>query len=228
MSFDSTSSKKLNFDRANNFMRQFRDPDSRELKKLSANQFMEVWSHYDRDVSKMTIYLSDVMAVETRSALVYVIKYCKNGIIKKKTHVDKRYEVKIVRQKCEIFFVKMKLVFLLTLLTVIASGFTTSASLDYNSSRANLYLGYIGAGDRLLARSTVQKRAVTNTIQSQDVAYYGNTTTRITAIQAVEIGVSQRARPRLISGGIGRRNATVRLETIRGGGFNYRVEFWGR
>lgn len=30
-------------------MRQFRDPDSRELKKLSANQFMEVWSHYDKD-----------------------------------------------------------------------------------------------------------------------------------------------------------------------------------
>ncbi|XP_052759103.1 calbindin-32 isoform X1 [Galleria mellonella] len=50
MSFDSnSSSKKLNFERASNFMRQFRDPDSRELKKLSANQFMEVWSHYDRD-----------------------------------------------------------------------------------------------------------------------------------------------------------------------------------
>ncbi|XP_050673138.1 calbindin-32 isoform X2 [Leptidea sinapis] len=41
--------KKLNLERASNFMRQFRDPDSRELKKLSANQFMEVWSHYDRD-----------------------------------------------------------------------------------------------------------------------------------------------------------------------------------
>ncbi|KAI8432697.1 hypothetical protein MSG28_013660 [Choristoneura fumiferana] len=52
MSFDSTSSaKRLNLERASNFMRQFRDPDSRELKKLSANQFMEVWSHYDRDAS---------------------------------------------------------------------------------------------------------------------------------------------------------------------------------
>ncbi|PSN54177.1 Calbindin-32 [Blattella germanica] len=30
-------------------MRQYRDPQSRELKKLSANQFMEVWSHYDKD-----------------------------------------------------------------------------------------------------------------------------------------------------------------------------------
>ncbi|CAB3229650.1 unnamed protein product [Arctia plantaginis] len=51
MSIDSNSSaKRFNLERASNFMRQFRDPDSRELKKLSANQFMEVWSHYDRDV----------------------------------------------------------------------------------------------------------------------------------------------------------------------------------
>ncbi|RZF32809.1 hypothetical protein LSTR_LSTR011455 [Laodelphax striatellus] len=41
--------KKLNLDRATNFMRQYRDPQSRELKKLSANQFMDVWSHYDKD-----------------------------------------------------------------------------------------------------------------------------------------------------------------------------------
>lgn len=43
------NNKKLNLEKATNFMRQFRDPDSRELKKLSANQFMEVWSHYDKD-----------------------------------------------------------------------------------------------------------------------------------------------------------------------------------
>ncbi|XP_046386412.1 calbindin-32 isoform X2 [Ischnura elegans] len=43
------AAKKLNLDKATNFMRQFRDPQSRELKKLSANQFMEVWSHYDKD-----------------------------------------------------------------------------------------------------------------------------------------------------------------------------------
>ena len=43
------NSKKLNLGKATNFMRQYRDPKSRELKKLSANQFMEVWSHYDRD-----------------------------------------------------------------------------------------------------------------------------------------------------------------------------------
>lgn len=43
------TNKRLNLEKAANFMRQFRDPDSRELKKLSANQFMEVWSHYDKD-----------------------------------------------------------------------------------------------------------------------------------------------------------------------------------
>ncbi|XP_040572484.1 calbindin-32 [Lepeophtheirus salmonis] len=32
-----------------NFMRQFRDLNSREINKLSAAQFMEVWDHYDSD-----------------------------------------------------------------------------------------------------------------------------------------------------------------------------------
>ncbi|XP_073988354.1 calbindin 53E isoform X3 [Rhodnius prolixus] len=54
MSMDSWSeeakaAKRLNLDKATNFMRQFRDPESRELKKLSAHQFMEVWGHYDKD-----------------------------------------------------------------------------------------------------------------------------------------------------------------------------------
>ena len=51
MSADSSEAqkKKLNLEKASNFMRQYRDPTSRELKKLSANQFMEVWSHYDKD-----------------------------------------------------------------------------------------------------------------------------------------------------------------------------------
>lgn len=46
---DDAARKKLNLEKASNFMRQYRDPTSRELKKLSANQFMEVWSHYDKD-----------------------------------------------------------------------------------------------------------------------------------------------------------------------------------
>lgn len=42
-------SKRLNIEKAQNFMRQYRDPESCELRKLSANQFMDVWSHYDSD-----------------------------------------------------------------------------------------------------------------------------------------------------------------------------------
>ncbi|ETN62960.1 calbindin-32 [Anopheles darlingi] len=46
---DQAANNKVHLEKAQNFMRQYRDPESRELKKLSANQFMDVWSHYDRD-----------------------------------------------------------------------------------------------------------------------------------------------------------------------------------
>ena len=32
-----------------NFLRQFRDEQSKEMKQLTAAQFMEIWSHYDTD-----------------------------------------------------------------------------------------------------------------------------------------------------------------------------------
>ena len=32
-----------------NFLRQFRDEQSKEIKQLTAAQFMEIWSHYDID-----------------------------------------------------------------------------------------------------------------------------------------------------------------------------------
>lgn len=50
---DSASVKRVGIEKAQNFMRQYRDPESRELKKLSANQFMDVWSHYDKDGEKV-------------------------------------------------------------------------------------------------------------------------------------------------------------------------------
>lgn len=43
------SGSKGEFLNSTNFMRQFRDADSRELKQLTAQQFMEVWEHYDED-----------------------------------------------------------------------------------------------------------------------------------------------------------------------------------
>ena len=36
-------------DVSNNFLRQFRDKNTREFTKISAGQFMEVWNHYDED-----------------------------------------------------------------------------------------------------------------------------------------------------------------------------------
>lgn len=32
-----------------NFLRKFRDAGSQQLKKFTATQFMEVWTHYDSD-----------------------------------------------------------------------------------------------------------------------------------------------------------------------------------
>ncbi|CAG9806128.1 unnamed protein product [Chironomus riparius] len=46
---EAAKQKRVNVEKAQNFMRQYRDPESRELKKLSAHQFMDVWSHYDKD-----------------------------------------------------------------------------------------------------------------------------------------------------------------------------------
>lgn len=46
---DAAAAKRVQIEKAHNFMRQYRDPESRELKKLSANQFMDVWAHYDKD-----------------------------------------------------------------------------------------------------------------------------------------------------------------------------------
>ncbi len=43
------AAKKALSEASANFMRQFRDSESRELKKLTAQQFMEVWDHYDDD-----------------------------------------------------------------------------------------------------------------------------------------------------------------------------------
>ena len=44
------------YDKSKNFLRQFRDKNSRQLKKFSATQFMEVWNHYDSD-GKFFFYL---------------------------------------------------------------------------------------------------------------------------------------------------------------------------
>ena len=49
--------------RASNFMRQFRDSESKELKQLTASQFMEVWEHYDDDGAE----------VSRKKALIFIL-----------------------------------------------------------------------------------------------------------------------------------------------------------
>ncbi len=44
-------------DTSGNFLRQFRDKGSRQLKKFSATQFMEVWNHYDSDGEYLFTFL---------------------------------------------------------------------------------------------------------------------------------------------------------------------------
>jgi hypothetical protein len=43
------ASERQRLSKKENFLRQFRDEQSKELKKLTAAQFMEIWSHYDTD-----------------------------------------------------------------------------------------------------------------------------------------------------------------------------------
>ena len=37
------------YDHCNNFLRQFRDEKSNQFKRFTAEQFTEVWNHYDTD-----------------------------------------------------------------------------------------------------------------------------------------------------------------------------------
>ena len=45
------------YDKSKNFLRQFRDKNSRQLKKFSATQFMEVWNHYDSDGKLLYLFI---------------------------------------------------------------------------------------------------------------------------------------------------------------------------
>ena len=47
---------------ATNFLRQFRDVESRELQQLSATQFMEVWEHYDSDGNNYLSYYKSLQS----------------------------------------------------------------------------------------------------------------------------------------------------------------------
>ncbi|CAG9124822.1 unnamed protein product [Plutella xylostella] len=116
----------------------------------------------------------------------------------------------------------MKTVLILAALAVIASGAVVKTPL----TRQNLNIGTIGARDRILLNRNVLKYPANNAIQSEDLIYRGNY--NITAIRATERGYTQYANAFLISGGVGRRNATIRFQSARGYGYNYDVVIYGR
>ncbi|CAH0696310.1 unnamed protein product [Spodoptera exigua] len=103
-----------------------------------------------------------------------------------------------------------------------------AATVHEPAFRANLYQGAIRPGDRLLHSNYYVRNPVPNISQSQEVNYRGNSTTRISYIQATEVGYSQRGIPSLVGGGVNYNFARIRLTTQRGMGYYYRVEIWGR
>ena len=46
------------YHKKDNFLRQFRDEQSKEIQQLTATQFMDIWSHYDIDGKKKQSYFS--------------------------------------------------------------------------------------------------------------------------------------------------------------------------
>ncbi|CAH0597025.1 unnamed protein product [Chrysodeixis includens] len=121
----------------------------------------------------------------------------------------------------------MKTILLITVLAVLSLS-NDAAVVQQRFARYNLVLGSASAGDRLLYRNYFSKGAIPNAVQTQDITYRGNRTTRISAIRALEVGYTQYANAFLVAGGIGGNNATIRLQSARGYGYYYQVEFYGR
>lgn len=67
-------------DKSSNFLRQFRDLKTREFKLLSAQQFMEVWNHYDTDGKSPTRGLA-VWTVVFDLLFMDCFSYTGNGFI---------------------------------------------------------------------------------------------------------------------------------------------------
>ncbi|CAB3229647.1 unnamed protein product [Arctia plantaginis] len=123
---------------------------------------------------------------------------------------------------------KMKHLILYAVLAVLTAYAGGAALQPAVSSRSNLNIGYIAAGDRLLYRNYFYKAPYANAVQSQDIIYRGNRTTRVTAVQATEVGYTQYANAYIVSGAIGWSNITVRLTSARGYGYYYLLDIWGR
>ncbi|KAG6457789.1 uncharacterized protein LOC119192386 [Manduca sexta] len=104
-----------------------------------------------------------------------------------------------------------------------------AASVKTSAARSSFNAGFIAVGDTLLQRSIVYRGGRANEVQTETVSFNGNSTTRITAVQAHEQGeFSQRPTAWMISGGIGLNNVTVKFKSAVGRGYYYHLMVWGR
>ncbi|XP_023952838.1 uncharacterized protein LOC112056620 [Bicyclus anynana] len=116
--------------------------------------------------------------------------------------------------------------FTIALLVVLAT--VASGAVIQGISRSNLSTGLVYPGDRLLSRYYLYQPARPNTIQYQDYVYRGNYSTRISAVTATEVGLTQYASAWILSGGVGYNSVTVRVQSAKGYGFYYAIDVWGR
>ncbi|XP_063542494.1 uncharacterized protein LOC134751081 [Cydia strobilella] len=127
----------------------------------------------------------------------------------------------------------MNTLFCLLALAVIAQSAVLVDKQDKSAAaRNNINIGGIYPGDRLLSRSYVYKPAVANTIQFENFVYReyrGDTRTRISAIYVTQQGYYKQCSSTWIrSGGLGYPDVTISFQSLRGYGYYYMIDIWGR
>ncbi|XP_022834177.1 uncharacterized protein LOC111361947 [Spodoptera litura] len=93
-------------------------------------------------------------------------------------------------------------------------------------SRRILNLGNIG-NSRLLAKSNHVRRGKPNVTYVQNVTFRTGSHL-ITAIHITHIGPMQGSRASIIAGGLNRNFVTIKLQSARGRGYNFRIRIYGR
>ncbi|KAI5638367.1 transcription activator MBF2 domain-containing protein [Phthorimaea operculella] len=126
---------------------------------------------------------------------------------------------------CGVELTKLKMKTTLLLCTLAVLAITQAAVIKQGP--ADLILGAIQPGDRLLRRIQMFQEAVPMQSHIHDLIFIGNETNVINAIFAIEEGEPQYASVIVRSGGIGTNQAVVRVRSRQSFGYNYWVSIWG-
>ena len=70
-------------DASHNFLRQFRDKNSRQFNKFTATQFMDVWNHYDSDgkCKHVSIRIGSLYLIQFISPFIMFKLYVYNSFL---------------------------------------------------------------------------------------------------------------------------------------------------